>query len=403
MLALDAIYKQAENQEQSLAHLQRYLGTTGKIVDFAATMHDLKLAQTIKGGAGPLSQQLKILSKTLEEYGEKLPVGISKVITTYGKVTQQLLQATDKVDKKIRDNIDQGAIGLGAHSMIFSDKWRKAAAMVGDDKTLFPRVANLIYDISGSSAGLLWDEKNEAWIAVNNSESAEKTYHDALTGGKRLDANQLAYLVKHPELIEKLRKEAHNLFAAIGRIFSSPDFHESELKGELAPLFYYELWKRRNYDYFTSKYIYDGKFKVLLRHKVIQLHKKVADDMAKMKTPHEGLFSNLIEMEGLAAQAHLYLPRSRELILTLGIKDNKTKKKTPFTGIARLTVSGTHPHRKVRVQDSHAFFYVVPYGKAEILVSAKMGNTCLGSTQDSVNIKRQKRSLAPRLAPRQAC
>ncbi len=212
---LDELEGQVRASMDDLVDLKEFMGSAGTALDLAAKMHDLEKANRSHGGAGPLSQQLIILAEGLEEIGDKLPTGLKEVITNYGKTTKAMVQATGRVEKRIRENIDQETIGLGAHSQIFSEKRKKAAAIVGSKETLVPLIPDLLYETAEHSQGLIWDRDAEEWYKIPDPNFAKDVFYEALKGTKRLKAKQLEYLATRPDTVRDMRKRAEALAKAL--------------------------------------------------------------------------------------------------------------------------------------------------------------------------------------------
>lgn len=213
---VDLMEEKVKSQISDATKLDEFFKHADALVDAAAAVNDLYKTYESTDGAGPLQQQLKVLGKSMETFGEYLPPGMDEVVTQYGKVTQDVIAATERLEKKIKDDVDQDTIGTGAHTYIFSERKKQASEIVGPDKTLIAIIPGLLYEVLGTDAnGLIWDEKAKKWYKVPNAEDARLLFYDSIIGGNRLDASQLHYLATNPKTVKEMRTRAEAIAKAL--------------------------------------------------------------------------------------------------------------------------------------------------------------------------------------------
>ena len=164
---------------------------------------------------GPLARNLHILAKTMEEFGEKLPVPLVRdIIKAYGQVTGGLLNATDALGDQLRKKNAQGA--LGVYGSQDDERWL-AFVKQFPEKTkgvnLMPQEAPFIYqDEFNTSAPerYIWD--GDKWYKADNKKlSIRQSLIDSIQAGKRPDAQRIIHMQENADFYGKRSQVAKDL------------------------------------------------------------------------------------------------------------------------------------------------------------------------------------------------
>lgn len=134
-----------------------------------------------RNNQGQLASNLYLISKGMEEFGEKVPL-VGKAIEAYGKITGGLIEKINVVSKAIDENRNQGAIsGQGFYKTgsnlekynILKNKYPYLAENV----RYIPSRPSYVYEPDfGSEPYLIWNEETKEFYLVQRTVPLQKIF-----------------------------------------------------------------------------------------------------------------------------------------------------------------------------------------------------------------------------------
>jgi len=401
--AVDELENRIKKKISSLTRVKDKLKPVETFLDAAAILYDLKKSQESYDGGGPLQQSLLVLAKAMEKYGEKLPAGMDTMITNYGKVTRDMIAATERLEKQIVENVDQGIIGPGTHAHIFSEKKQKAVRIVGDRATLVPVIPELLYRIEDArDRGLIWDEGARDWYPVESTGETLKIYSLALLADKRLSPSQLHHLAAHPDRLKQMRQRAEGIAKALCLVVRSRQAERLDdvsyndvLVNACHPEVYGEIQNsgvdpvaNTLGERFIARCMFDvdsagkdpaagGRFGMLAQKSVTEAHKRIlarlraalGDVPTKLSGPAVELHDLALRMPYWAAQAGIRLERIMKLIVRV---DPAVPLKKGEVMKTEITVSGDpDPVVRTATAERVTVFYAMPWKRYRVSASSE--------------------------------
>ena len=200
-----AIQEQIRIARQSLNGYSRrfkvfnkYAGKVTEVFDMVNTVEELRKGAAERRG-GPLAGQLHCIAKVMDKFGGEVPI-LGDAIQMYGQLTTGLLDATDKLDRKIQASRNQDMIGAGCYSW-FNPKYRALKSRFGadfaDGDTYAPSGPRFVYR-SISQRGkvcLIWDEDTGKWHKLDNPKADVASIHrENLLAGRRRTPRELVVI-----------------------------------------------------------------------------------------------------------------------------------------------------------------------------------------------------------------
>ena len=329
--------------------------------------------------SGNLSEQTRGLALLLEKAGDKLDSvvpGVGKMIAEYGKITGELLHASQRIEQQLQSNIHQGAIGEGAPglALLQDSKVKKGEARldaIGVGLTMFPTHPPMLYTIvGGNGRGMLWDEGEQEWYDVRNVEDMRRLYVLSELAENPFDANQLHHIYHNPEVAKKLMAEA----AGIQGIFK--ELEQGLYSGTLPERLKKSLWTKhadyslrrivsRKYE-FLARYVFGRRaaFRNQAKASFAAMHDAIRVELASRKkrsADGDRLHVILVRMHGRCPQGVSLTPSSS---LIASFTPGTAVKTKDFA--VEITLKGVNrPPQAGSVQEK-AIFYCLEEGVYEV-------------------------------------
>ena len=198
--------------------LDKFSGYAGKVKDAFDVANELvALNEAGKARAGGnLAEAIHYIATAMEKFGEKAPL-IGPAIKAYGEATLGMLDATDKVAKKINETKNQSMIGAGTYGGVDDDKYQKLVKQFGEDfasgQTFAPSSPAFIYrpinDPNGDA--IIWNEDKGEWYRVPGNVPVEEIFHDNLVSGRRRDPSEIKTLAEHYDKVHEREGQAERI------------------------------------------------------------------------------------------------------------------------------------------------------------------------------------------------
>ncbi|MBD1545355.1 hypothetical protein [Roseibium aggregatum] len=260
------------DQVGNLKLLQKGAGHVKSAFDLYDKVKEIRdRAKARKGG--PLAKNLSVLADVMKEYGGNVPL-IGDAIEMYGDITGQLLGATDKLAGTINEKFKQDMIGGGVSQNIDDPRYLRLKEQFPDlaDETLAPAGPDYLFKNvvdNNDPRSYIWDEKAKSWYVVKGPVPATKIFGRVLANGSRPTPRQLAFLVSHGDAALKREQNAQQVLSIMRRLRGSinmdVEFGATRLYGLDI------IGDQRIPELFLSRYIYDGKYRDLVRKYAAQI------------------------------------------------------------------------------------------------------------------------------------
>jgi len=176
----------------------KYAGKVTEVFDMVNTVNELRKGAAERRG-GPLAGQLHCIAKVMEKFGGEVPI-LGDAIQMYGQITTGLLDATDKLDKKIQGARNQNMIGAGCYSW-FNPKYRALKSQFGadfaDGDTYAPSGPRFVYRSINQRGKvcLIWDDETGKWHKLDNPKAnVASIYRENLLAGRRRSPRELVVI-----------------------------------------------------------------------------------------------------------------------------------------------------------------------------------------------------------------
>ena len=295
---------------------------------------------------GNLSDQLSYLARAMQQYGGDVPI-LGKPLEIYGEVTQKLVEATDRLEKGIRETRNQGAIGgPGFYGGTRDPRYRKLVEQFGkpfaDADRFVPSSPIEVYrpdrDPSNPSpVALIWDKEAEGGGRWHRLEDVpvEQIFRDVrLAGGKRPAPAVLVRLGQDYEKTYRRQREAGDAmagyFAAHAAIVArgglDPAWTSVVARRTLQEPGSTVLQAVRTPEVFRAKFVYDPGF----AEQAIRL---LADLRRQME--QDGLTGGASEIDALARRYGISLPSRIPPSLELGKLSGEAAKNLLLKAVLR--------------------------------------------------------------------
>ncbi|MFP3903263.1 MAG: hypothetical protein ACLFWB_03360, partial [Armatimonadota bacterium] len=264
--------KSLETFNEPLRKFSKMAAPVGKAFDVYGEIKDLKgavqKAQNREGG--PLGGQLQALATIMEEAGGKVPV-IGPFIEQYGKITDRLLDATDRVAKTIDENRNQGIVGGPGYYKTGADKekYEKMVEQFGQafaqGNQYWPDGPSWIYKpfSSGDQPTLIWDEQQKSWYEVDRSVPVDRIYKMNLLAGKSRSPWEMKVLGENWSNAQDRMNTANGMSTAWEKIYGAHLWDaklDAAFSGVNSKYDHALSWWQSHPDEFMAKYTYDASF-----------------------------------------------------------------------------------------------------------------------------------------------
>ncbi|MFO7945788.1 MAG: vWA domain-containing protein [Armatimonadota bacterium] len=281
-----------ETFNEPLRKFSKMAAPVGSAFDVYGEIKDLKdavqKAQNREGG--PLGGQLQALATIMEKAGGNVPV-IGPFIEQYGKITDKLLDATDRVAKTIDENRNQGVVGGPGYYKSGADKekYDKMVEQFGQDfaqrNQYWPDGPSWIYKpfSAGDQPTLVWDEQQKSWYQIDSSVPVDQIYKMNLLAGKSRTPWEMKVLGERWDSAQGRMKTANGMSTAWEKIYSAHLWDsklDAAFSGVNSKYDHALSWWQDHPEEFMAKYTYDASFKNQMNEAMKELYKAMLDEGA---------------------------------------------------------------------------------------------------------------------------
>ena len=295
---------------------------------------------------GNLSDQLSYLARAMQQYGGDVPI-LGKPLEIYGEITQKLVEATDRLEKGIRETRNQGAVGgPGFYGGTRDARYRKLVEQFGkqfaDADRFVPSSPIEVYRPdrdpgNPSPVALIWDKEAEGGGRWHRLEDVpvEQIFRDVrLAGGKRPGPDVLVRLGQGYEKTYRRQREAgdamagyfaaHAAIAARGGL--DPAWTSVVARRTLQEPGSTVLQAVRTPEVFRAKFVYDPGFAGQAIRLLAELRRQMEQD---------GLTAGASEIDALARRYGISLPSQIPPSLELGKLSEEAAKNLLLKAVLR--------------------------------------------------------------------
>jgi hypothetical protein len=235
---------------------------------------------------GPLAAQLRLISKTMSDYGSNVPL-LGDAIEMYGTVTTGLLDNTEKIALTLDENFNQGAISGQGYRPAGESREKYEALLrqypeLAKNLTYIPVSPGFIYQTDVNEVdnpSLIWDETEKQFYKIDKNVPVKGLYKMRLLAGRRTQPHELKIVAeKWNDVGSKLLLKSIEIKVIYDTIKESEGYSSTKKA-------FYEVYND-NYnvlyraikdpDLFYSLYLFDSQFRNTVDATLGQLYNKLA-------------------------------------------------------------------------------------------------------------------------------